>query len=60
MFGCAKVGSGTVIAVRCKGVTAFNEVEITRFYVFGCLIPPSLSELLYFVVGFLAMVLQDG
>jgi len=43
MFGCVKVGSATVVAVRCKGVKAFNEAEITRFHVFSCLISLSLS-----------------
>lgn len=43
MFGCVKVGSGTVVAVRCKGVKAFNEVEITRFHVFSCWTSLSLS-----------------
>jgi hypothetical protein len=42
-FGCVKVGSGTVVAVRCKGVKVFNEAEITRFHVFSCWISLSLS-----------------
>jgi hypothetical protein len=47
MFGCVKVGSGTVVAVRCKGVKAFDEAEIMRFHVFSCLMSPSLLTTLF-------------
>lgn len=50
MFGCVKVDSATVVAVRCKGVKAFNEAEITRFHVFSCLMSVTLSLFKNFVL----------
>jgi len=62
MFGCVKVDSATVVAVRCKGVKVFNEAEITRFHVFSCLmsVTLSLSSKTLFCVGVPRDCLTNG